>query len=141
MLYYYIHFSLVNPENLPGLIFEILILIRRVVAWMYLCSISSFPIRFKSVKLAFENWRDLLRNHKLSLPRGRTAIWLKNVQFFFHNVFTHILNYEQTLPLGFKSIGWCVDIILKLEKGHGSSSILHPLNRWLYINIRVFVFL
>ena len=54
----YIHFSLVNPENLPGLIFEILILIRRVVAWMYLRSISSFPIRFKSVKLAFENWGD-----------------------------------------------------------------------------------
>ena len=141
MLYYYIHFSLVNPENLPGLIFEILILIRRVVAWMYLCSISSFPIRFKSVKLAFENWGDLLKNPRLSLSRGRTAIWLKNVQFFFHNVFTHILSYKQTLPLGFKSIGWCVDIILKLGKGHGSPSILHPLNRWLYINIRVFVFL
>ena len=83
MLYYYIHFSLANPENLPGLIFEILILIRRVVAWMYLCSISSAPIRFMSVKVAFENWGDLLKNPRLSLLRGRTAIWLKNVQFFF----------------------------------------------------------
>lgn len=32
MLYYYVYFSLVNTDNLPGLIFEILILIRRVVA-------------------------------------------------------------------------------------------------------------
>ena len=69
---------------------------------MYLCSISSYPIRFESVKFAFENQRDLLRNHKLSLPRGRTAIWLKNVQFFFLGVLTHSLNYVQTLSLGFK---------------------------------------
>ena len=53
----------------------------------------------------------------------------KMFSFFFHNVFTHILNYKQTLPLGFKSIGWCVDIILKLGKGHGSPSILHPLKQ------------
>ena len=74
MLYYYIHFSVVNSDNLAGLILEILISLRRVVAQMYLCSISSFPIRFTSVKLAFENWRDLLKNPRLSLPRGRTAI-------------------------------------------------------------------
>ena len=74
MLHYYIHFLLVNAETLPGLIFEILILIRCDVTQMHLCSITSYPIRFQSVKFAFENLRDLARNHKLSLPRGRTAV-------------------------------------------------------------------
>ena len=129
MLYYYIHFSLINSDNLAGLILEILISLRRVVAQMYLCSISSFPIRFASVKLALENWRELLQNPRLSLPRGRTAIWLKNAQFFFHDVFTHRLNYVQTLPLGFKRIGWWVDIISKIRKGQGSPPILHPLKQ------------